>query len=210
MKKTLSILTLLILAVSIVSAGSIYVDSGVSLSNGNRVYEVNSPYGITGKTSPIPLSVVSMPIEIGYNYSSDNGFITSVSSSYFIVLSEKMDGEAVEEEYLFPNSFVAKAQVGYGLKVNKKMNVELLGGISFALGTRNDDESNKASLTTLSIVAEAGINYELDDSLYLRAGGKVGFPLTTNVKYKDAEDYKITYSGFVFNFTPFAGVSYEF
>ena len=112
MKKTLSILTLLILAVSIVSAGSIYVDSGVSLSNGNRVYEVNSPSGLTGKTSPIPLSVVSMPIEIGYNYSSDNGFITSVSSSYFIVLSEKMDGEAVEEEYLFPNSFVAKAQVG--------------------------------------------------------------------------------------------------
>ena len=120
MKKNLSILTLLILAVSIVSAGSIYADSGVSLSNGNRVYEVNSPSGLTGKTSPIPLSVVSMPIEIGYNYSSDNGFITSVSSSYFIVLSEKMDGEAVEEEYLFPNSFVAKAQVGYGLKVNKK------------------------------------------------------------------------------------------
>ena len=39
MKKTFAIVALLVMVVSVVSAGSVYLDSGVSFSNGNRRWE---------------------------------------------------------------------------------------------------------------------------------------------------------------------------
>ena len=41
MKKTLVLLMMLALVVSVVSAGSVYLDTGVSFSNGSRRYETN-------------------------------------------------------------------------------------------------------------------------------------------------------------------------
>ena len=61
MKKTFIILALLVLIVSFVSAGSLYIDTGVSFSTGNRRTIIEN-----AESDPASVTVVSLPFEIGY------------------------------------------------------------------------------------------------------------------------------------------------
>ena len=211
MKKAFIIVTLFVFIVSVVSAGAIYFDTGVSFSNGSRkfVFEDSSSEGV----EPIPVSVMSLPLEVGYMHTFDNDIVVSASVSPFITLSEKLNGDSLEENY-FPICTAIKAQVGYSINVNKEMDAEFLGGFSYAIGSRKKSIA-KNSYKTLSLVGEAGIKYEIDSSFYLRAGAKIAFPFTTNIRTTiesgSVTDYTDTkFKGFMFSFTPFIGGAYQF
>ena len=74
MKKDLVLLMMLALVVSVVSAGSVYLDTGVSFSNGSRRY-------VTNKDLEYDLSVTSLPVEVGYRHVLDNNILISGSIS---------------------------------------------------------------------------------------------------------------------------------
>ena len=209
MKKALTLLMLLVLVVSFVSAGSVYLDTGVSFSNGSRSFELSNG----SKNSAVSCSFVSLPIEAGYRHALDNNIVISGSVAEYISLSEKFNGTASEDK-IFPSSTVIKAEAGYRMDINKEMYAEFLGGFSFGFGLEKDDHS-KTSLTTISLVGEAGISYEITDSVFLRAGAKLAFPFATNITTKASSgsttvEAKVKHSGFMFNITPFIGGAYQF
>ena len=211
MKKTFTIVALLVMVVSVVSAGSVYFDSGVSFSNGNRGLEIDE-----NKYDKYEVSVVSLPLEVGYREAFDNGVVVSGSAGVFFNLSEKDNGHTVDKEDLYPTHFSLKAQAGYGMEINKKLAAEFLGGISYSFGSNTIEEAGlkfKLSQSTIILVGEAGVKYEIADSITLRAGAKIGIPFTTNMKMTigDASDSeKVKLSGFMFNITPFVGAAYQF
>ncbi len=212
MKKTFIILALLVLIVSFVSAGSLFIDTGVSFSTGNRRTIIENV-----ESDPASITVVSLPFEIGYRESFDSDIIVSCSVAPYIPLSESIEGRSSDEK-LFPTCTSIKAQVGYSMKINKEMCAEFLGGLSFAIGSKTRSNSVgkiKESFNTLSIVGEAGIKYKLNNSFFLRAGAKVAFPFDTAYKSKLTIGSTTTkgekkYSGFMFNITPFVGGAYLF
>lgn len=207
MKKTFAIVALLVMVVSVVSAGSVYLDSGVSFSNGNRRWEFD-----VGKSDKFEVSVVSLPLEVGYREAFDNGVIVSGSAGVFFNLSEKFDGRTNDGDKLFPTHFSLKAQAGYGMEINEKLAAEFLGGFSYAFGSKKG-AGYKLSFSTITLTAEAGVKYEIADSITLRAGAKIGIPFTTNMKEtfdNGSESEKAKLSGFMFNFTPFVGAAYQF
>ena len=150
MKKTFAIVALLVMVVSVVSAGSVYFDSGVSFSNGNRRWEFD-----VGKSDKFEVSVVSLPLEVGYREAFDNGVVVSGSAGVFFNLSEKFDGRTNDGDKLFPTHFSLKAQAGYGMEINEKLAAEFLGGFSYAFGSKKD-EGYKLSFSTITLTAEAG------------------------------------------------------
>lgn len=207
MKKTFAIVALLVMVVSVVSAGSVYFDSGVSFSNGNRGYEFDGE-----KYGKFDLSVVSLPLEVGYREAFDNGVVVSGSAGVFFNLSEKIN-EHTYDEKLFPTHFSLKAQAGYGMEINEKFAAEFLGGFSYAFGTRKPSENYKESFSTITLTAEAGVKYEIADSITLRAGAKIGIPFKTTIKAKvdgASDSAKEKLYGFMFNITPFVGAAYQF
>ena len=207
MKKTFAIVALLVMVVSVVSAGSVYFDSGVSFSNGNRRWEFD-----VGKSDKFEVSVVSLPLEVGYREAFDNGVVVSGSAGVFFNLSEKFDGRTNDGDKLFPTHFSLKAQAGYGMEINEKLAAEFLGGFSYAFGSKKS-EGYKLSSSTITLTVEAGVKYEIADSITLRAGAKIGIPFTTNMKMtfdNGSESEKAKLSGFMFNFTPFVGAAYQF
>ena len=207
MKKTFAIVALLVMVVSVVSAGSVYLDSGVSFSNGNRRWEFD-----VGKSDKFEVSVVSLPLEVGYREAFDNGVVVSGSAGVFFNLSEKFDGRTNDGDKLFPTHFSLKAQAGYGMEINEKLAAEFLGGFSYAFGSKKG-KGYKLSFSTITLTAEAGVKYEIADSITLRAGAKIGIPFTTNMKEtfdNGSESEKLKLSGFMFNITPFVGAAYQF
>lgn len=209
MKKALTLLMLLVLVVSFVSAGSVYLDTGVSFSNGNRVI-----YYKGEKLGDVDLSVISLPIEAGYRHALDNNIVFSGSVAEYFTLSQKADNTVVDDNNKFPSSTVIKAEAGYRMDINKEMYAEFLGGFSFGFGLEKADHS-KTSFTTISLVGEAGISYEIADSVFLRAGAKLAFPFATNITTKASSgsttvEAKVKHSGFMFNITPFIGGAYQF
>ena len=207
MKKTFAIVALLVMVVSVVSAGSVYFDSGVSFSNGNRRFEVGEY-----KSDKYEVSVVSLPLEIGYREVFDNGVVVSGSAGVFFNLSEKFDGHTNDGDKNFPTHFSLKVQAGYGMKINEKLAAEFLGGFSYSFGSIKEDKY-KRSFSTITLAAEAGVKYEIADSITLRAGAKIGIPFTTNIKDKNEGVDKVVkskFSGFMFNITPFVGAAYQF
>ena len=212
MKKTFAIVALLVMVVSVVSAGSVYFDSGVSFSNGNRGYEFDGE-----KNKKFELSVVSLPLEVGYREAFDNGVVVSGSAGVFFNLKETVEGETSDEK-MFPSVFSFKAQAGYGMKINEKLAAEFLGGLSYSFGSNSEEGTgfkSKRSQSTIILVGEAGIKYEIADSITLRAGAKIGIPFASSMKatvtmgsYSETE--KVKQSGFMINFTPFVGAAYQF
>ena len=98
------------------------------------------------------------------------------------------------------------------MEINEKLAAEFLGGFSYAFGSKKD-EGYKLSFSTITLTAEAGVKYEIADSITLRAGAKIGIPFTTNMKEtfdNGSESEKAKLSGFMFNFTPFVGAAYQF
>ena len=208
MKKTFVIFALLVLIVSVVSAGSVFVDTGISFSTGSRRTVVDE-----AESDPFSVTVVSLPFEIGYRESFDGDIIVSCSVAPYIPLSESIEGRSNDDKF-FPLCTSVKVQTGYSMKVNKEMKAEFLGGLSFAMGSKSSD-STKSSFNTLSLVGEAGIKYKLDKSFFFRAGAKFGIPFATNQTTKatigsSSLTSKTKYSGFMINFTPFVGGAYQF
>ena len=208
MKKTFIILALLVLIVSFVSAGSLFIDTGVSFSTGNRRTIIEN-----AESDPASVTVVSLPFEIGYRESFDSDIIVSCSVAPYIPLSESIEGRSSDDKF-FPLCTPVKVQTGYSMKVNKEMKAEFLGGFSFAMGSKSSD-STKSSFNTLSLVGEAGIKYKLDKSFFFRAGAKFGIPFATNQTTKttigsSSLTSKTKFSGFMINFTPFVGGAYQF
>ena len=207
MKKTFAIVALLVMVVSVVSAGSVYLDSGVSFLNGSRKTEIND---VTSENK-VEYSNSYIPLEVGYREAFDNGVIVSGSAGVFFNLKETSDGHTNDEK-MFPTVFSFKAQAGYGMEINEKLAAEFLGGFSYAFGSVKEDKV-KTSFSTITLTAEAGVKYEIADSITLRAGAKIGIPFTTAMKTKadgasDSVKYKLY--GFMFNITPFVGAAYQF
>ena len=212
MKKTFAIVALLVMVVSVVSAGSVYLDSGVSFSNGNRAQEYDGEKG-----PDMDISVVSLPLEIGYREAFDNGVVVTGSAGVFFNLKVTIGGETSDKK-MFPTVFSFKAQAGYGMKINEKLAAEFLGGLSYSFGSNSEEGTgfkSKVSQSTIILVGEAGVKYEIADSITLRAGAKIGIPFASSMKatvtmgsYSETE--KVKQSGFMINFTPFVGAAYQF
>ena len=208
MKKALVLVMMLALVVSVVSAGSVYLDTGVSFSNGSRRYETN-------KDLEYDLSVTSLPVEVGYRHVLDNNILISGSISEYFTLSQKVEDTVIEEDK-FPSSTVVKVESGYRMEINKDMYAEFLGGFSYAFSSETIESFKaKVSYSTVSLVGEAGISYEITDSVFLRAGAKLAFPFATNYKTtltvgSTTTEDKSKMTGFMFNITPFIGASYQF
>ena len=213
MKKTFAIVALLVMVVSVVSAGTVYLDSGVSLLGGSRAYKIEgSSYDEKTKYAN-----TYIPLEIGYRETLDNGVVVSGSAGVFFNLKETVEGETSDEK-MFPSVFSFKAQAGYGMKINEKLAAEFLGGLSYSFGSKSEEGTgfkSKRSQSTIILVGEAGIKYEIADSITLRAGAKIGIPFTSSVKQtftlgSNSTTNKFKLSGFMFNFTPFVGAAYQF
>ena len=211
MKKTFAIVALLVMVVSVVSAGSVYLDSGVSLLSGSRTLKNEG----SSDGEKLKFANTYIPLEIGYRETLDNGVVVSGSAGVFFNLKETIGGETSDEK-MFPSVFSFKAQAGYGMKINEKLAAEFLGGLSYSFGSNSEEEDgakSKLSQSTILLVGEAGVKYEIADSITLRAGAKIGIPFTTNMKMTigDASDSeKVKLSGFMFNITPFVGAAYQF
>ena len=210
MKKALVLLMMLALVVSVVSAGSVYLDTGVSFSNGSRSV-VTDEYS----DDPVSLGVTSLPVEVGYRHVLDNNILISGSISEYFTLSQKVEDTVIEEDK-FPSSTVVKVESGYRMEINKDMYAEFLGGFSYAFSSKTIESFKaKVSYSTVSLVGEAGISYEITDSVFLRAGAKLAFPFATNYKTtltvgSTTTEDKSKMTGFMFNITPFIGASYQF
>ena len=215
MKKTFAIVALLVMVVSVVSAGSVYFDSGVSFSNGNRTYKIDD-YNYEGKS--VKYSMTSLPLEIGYREAFDNGVVVSGSAGVFFNLSEKFNGHTNDGDKYFPTHFSLKVLAGYGMKINEKLAAEFLGGLSYSFGSNSEEGTGfkyKVSQSTIILVGEAGVKYEIADSITLRAGAKIGIPFASSMKAtvtmgSNSETEKAKLSGFMINFTPFVGAAYQF
>ena len=210
MKKAFALLMMLALVVSVVSAGSVYLDTGVSFSNGSRRYETEERKG-----PEFDLSVTSLPVEVGYRHVLDNNILISGSISEYFTLSQKVEDTVIEEDK-FPSSTVVKVESGYRMEINKDMYAEFLGGFSYAFSSETIESFKaKVSYSTVSLVGEAGISYEITDSVFFRAGAKLAFPFATNYKTtltvgSTTTEDKSKMTGFMFNITPFIGASYQF
>lgn len=212
MKKTFAIVALLVMVVSVVSAGSVYLDSGVSLLSGSRAYKYEESSG-----EKIKYANTYIPLEIGYRETLDNGVVVSGSAGVFFNLKETIGGETSDKK-MFPTVFSFKAQAGYGMKINEKLAAEFLGGLSYSFGSNSEEGTgfkSKVSQSTIILVGEAGVKYEIADSITLRAGAKIGIPFASSMKatytsgsYSETE--KVKQSGFMINFTPFVGAAYQF
>ena len=201
---------MLALVVSVVSAGSVYLDTGVSFANGSRSV-VTDEYS----DDPVSLGVISLPVEVGYRHVLDNNILISGSISEYFTLSQKVEDTVIEEDK-FPSSTVVKVESGYRMEINKDMYAEFLGGFSYAFSSETIESFKaKVSYSTVSLVGEAGISYEITNSVFLRAGAKLAFPFATNYKTtltvgSTTTEDKSKMTGFMFNITPFIGGSYQF
>ena len=212
MKKTFAIVALLVMVVSVVSAGTVYLDSAVSLLSGSIAYKYEESSG-----EKIKYANTYIPLEIGYRETLDNGVVVSGSAEVFFNLKETIGGETFDEKS-FPTVFSFKAQAGYGMKINEKLAAEFLGGLSYSFGSNTKESSGvkvKLSQSTIILVGEAGIKYEIADSITLRAGAKIGIPFASSMKAtvtmgSSSETEKVKQSGFMINFTPFVGAAYQF
>ena len=212
MKKTFAIVALLVMVVSVVSAGSVYLDSGVSLLSGSRAYKYEESSG-----EKIKYANTYIPLEIGYRETLDNGVVVSGSAGVFFNLKETIGGETSDKK-MFPTVFSFKAQAGYGMKINEKLAAEFLAGLSYSFGSNSEEGTgfkSKVSQSTIILVGEAGVKYEIADSITLRAGAKIGIPFASSMKAtvtmgSSSETEKVKQSGFMINFTPFVGAAYQF
>ncbi|MDD7255681.1 hypothetical protein [Bullifex porci] len=208
MKKVFAVVALLVMTVSVVFAGSVYLDSGVSFTNGNSKLKFEN----SSNAVKVDISVLSLPLEVGYRHTFDNGVVVSGSAGVFFNLKENKVETLFGNEKFFPTQFSFKAQAGYGLKINEKLSAEFLGGLSYAFGKKSYSNTPVTfTYNTFSIVGEAGIKYNVASSIILHAGAKMSIPFTTFGKQKySGVDYAFKASGFVFNITPFVGVAYQF
>ena len=110
MKKTISLILFAALALSMLSAGSAYLDSGISISNGDRAFVFQD---IENPSSSIEYLVMNLPSEGGFR----NIFSNEIAVSFPLNVYEKIGTTTRDKGMLYPTSFSLKAIAGYSLEV---------------------------------------------------------------------------------------------
>ena len=140
------------------SAGSIYLDSGISISKGDRAFVFQD----IEKPSPsIEYLVMNLPLEGGYRNTFSNGIAISLSLGAYFNVYEKIGTTTTDNRDFYPTSFSLKAMAGYGLKRRRRR----------GCGTRNKkhhnqrESNNKESLIPFHTVT---LNFfeDIDYSLF--------------------------------------------
>ena len=151
---------------------------------------------------------MNLPSEGGFR----NIFSNEIAVSIPLNVYEKIGSTTTDNRDYYPTSFSFKAMAGYSLGISKKVRTEILGGISTLLGFKKHMEDQTLVFSTFALTGEAGIWYEVTDSLSLRGGAKLGFPFSTSVKtYRDLDEgFSYTLQGLMIGITPFFGVAYSF
>ena len=151
---------------------------------------------------------MNLPSEGGFR----NIFSNEIAVSFPLNVYEKIGTTTRGKGMFYPTSFSLKAMAGYGLEICEKVRAEILGGISTLLGCKKHMEDQTLVFSTFALTGEAGIWYEVTDSLSLRGGAKLGFPFSTSVKtYRDLDEgFSYSLKGLMIGITPFIGVAYSF
>ena len=92
------------------SAGSAYLDSGISISKGDRAFVFQD---IENPSSPIEYLVMNLPLEGGYR----NTFSNEIAASFPLNVYEKIGTTTRGKGMFYPTSFSLKAIAGYSLEV---------------------------------------------------------------------------------------------
>ena len=114
MKKTIALILFAALTLSMLSAGSIYLDSGISISKGDRAFVFQD---IEKPSSSIEYLVMNLPLEGGYRNTFSNGVAISLSLGAYFNVYEKIGTTTRDKGMLYPTSFSLKAIAGYSLEV---------------------------------------------------------------------------------------------
>ena len=114
MKKPISLILLAALTLSMLSAGSIYLDSGISISKGDRAFVFQD---IENPSPSIEYLVMNLPLEGGYRNTFSNGVATSLSLGAYFNVYEKIGTTTTDNRDFYPTSFSLKAMAGYSLEV---------------------------------------------------------------------------------------------
>ena len=86
MKKTIALILFAALYLSMLSAGSIYLDSGISISKGDRAFVFQD---IEKPSSSTEYLVMNLPLEGGYRNTFSNGVAISLSLGAYFNVYEK-------------------------------------------------------------------------------------------------------------------------
>ena len=110
MKKTIALILFAALSLSMLSAGSIYFDSGISISKGDRAFVFQD---IENPSPSIEYLVMNLPLEGGYR----NIFSNEIAASFPLNVYEKIGTTTRDKGMFYPTSFSLKAMAGYSLEV---------------------------------------------------------------------------------------------
>ena len=110
MKKTIALILFAALYLSMLSAGSIYLDSGISISKGDRAFVFQD---IEKPSSSTEYLVMNLPLEGGYR----NTFSNEIAASFSFNVYEKIGTTTTDNRDFYPTSFSLKAMAGYSLEV---------------------------------------------------------------------------------------------
>ena len=114
MKKPIALILFAALVLSMLSAGSIYLDSGISISKGDRAIVFQD---IEKPSSSTEYLVMNLPLEGGYRNTFSNGVAISLSLGAYFNVYEKIGTTTTDNRDFYPTSFSFKAMAGYGLEV---------------------------------------------------------------------------------------------
>ena len=110
MKKTISLILFAALALSMLSAGSEYLDSGISISKGDRAFVFQD---IEKPSSSIEYLEMNLPSEGGFR----NIFSNEIAASFPLNVYEKIGTTTTDNRDFLSHLISFKAMAGYSLKV---------------------------------------------------------------------------------------------
>ena len=110
MKKTISLILFAALALSMLSAGSEYLDSGISISKGDRAFVFQD---IEKPSSSIEYLEMNLPSEGGFR----NIFSNEIAVSIPLNVYEKIGSTTTDNRDFLSHLISFKAMAGYSLEV---------------------------------------------------------------------------------------------
>ena len=109
MKKTISLILFAALALSMLSAGSEYLDSGISISKGDRAFVFQD---IENPSSSIEYLVMNLPSEGGFR----NIFSNEIAVSFPLNVYERIGSTTTDNRDFYPISFPSRPWLAIALK----------------------------------------------------------------------------------------------
>ena len=125
MKKTISLILFAALALSMLSAGSEYLDSGISISKGDRAFVFQD---IEKPSSSIEYLEMNLPSEGGFR----NIFSNEIAASFPLNVYEKIGTTTTDNRDFLSHLISFKAVAGYSLERRRRR----------GCGTRNKKHHN--------------------------------------------------------------------